>query len=88
MRQQVDEDALDTGLVEIVVLSVGHDIAEQARVVERHTLSRDGNTIHVALTLEDPEYYTEPVQVAREFKRMPDGEILEDLCVVSDYLYQ
>jgi hypothetical protein len=58
-----------------------------AHVVERLTLDASGDKIHVALTLEDPEYYSKPVEVTREFKRMPDGEILEDLCVVSEYLY-
>ncbi len=59
----------------------------KAHVVERLTLDKGGDKIHVALTLEDPEFYAKPVEVTREFKRMPDGEILEDLCVVSEYLY-
>ena len=59
----------------------------KAHVIERLTLDKSGDKIHVALTLEDPEYYAKPVEVTREFKRMPDGEILEDLCVVSEYLY-
>jgi hypothetical protein len=66
----------------------GVPYTEQARVLERLTLEGSGNKIHVALTLEDPEYYAKPVDVTREFTRMPDGEILEDLCVVSDYLYK
>jgi len=59
----------------------------KAHVIERLTLDRGGDKIHVALTLEDPEYYAKPVEVTREFKRMQGGEILEDLCVVSEYLY-
>ena len=66
----------------------GVPYTENAHVVERHTLRADGNTIHVELTLDDPEYYTVPVEVTRALTRMPDGEILEDLCVVSDYLYE
>ncbi len=66
----------------------GVPYTEQARVLERLTLDGSGNKIHVALTLEDPEYYVKPVDVTREFTRMPDGEILEDFCVVSDYLYK
>ena len=58
-----------------------------AHVIERLTLDKNGDKIHVTLTLEDPEYYSKPVEVTREFKRMADGEILEDLCVVSEYLY-
>jgi hypothetical protein len=58
-----------------------------AHVIERLMLDKSGDSIHVTLTLEDPEYYAKPVEVTREFKRMPDGEILEDLCVVSEYLY-
>jgi hypothetical protein len=59
----------------------------KAHVIERLTLDKDGDKIHVTLTLEDPEYYAKPVEVTREFKRMQGGEILEDLCVVSEYLY-
>ncbi len=84
----------DTLVVDTVGLRAGWfrpegvPYTENAHVVERHTLSADGNTIHVELTLEDPEYYTVPVEVTRALTRMPDGEILEDLCVVSDYLYE
>jgi len=83
----------DTLVIETVGLREGWfrpegvPYTEQTRVVERLTLDSKGDEIHVALTLEDPEYYSRPVEVTREFKRMPDGEILEDLCVVSDYLY-
>lgn len=66
----------------------GVPYTEQARVRERFTLDDSGNKIHVALTLEDPEYYVKAVDVTRELTRMPEGEILEDLCVVSDYLYK
>jgi hypothetical protein len=66
----------------------GVPYTDHARVRERLTLDDSGNKIHVALTLEDPEYYSTPVDVTRELTRMPDGEILEDLCVVSDYLYK
>jgi hypothetical protein len=65
----------------------GVPYTEQTRVVERLTLDPKGDKIHVAMTLEDPEYYSKPVEVTRTLTRMPDGEILEDLCVVSDYLY-
>lgn len=66
----------------------GVPYTEQARVVERHTLNAAGDTITVQLTLEDPVYYTEPVEVTRRYTLMPEGEILEFLCVVSEYLYE
>ena len=84
----------DTLVIETVGLREGWFRPEgvpytgQAHVLERLTLDKSGDKIHVALTLEDPEYYAKPVEVTREFIRMPDGEILEDLCVVSDYLYK
>jgi hypothetical protein len=59
----------------------------KAHVIEQLTLDKGGDKIRVTLTLEDPEYYAKPVEVTREFKRMQGGEILEDLCVVSEYLY-
>ena len=83
----------DTLVIETVGLREGWFRPEgvpytgKARVVERLTLDNGGDKIHVALTLEDPEYYAKPVEVTREFKRMQGGEILEDLCVVSEYLY-
>ncbi len=84
----------DTLVIETVGLREGWFRPEgvpytgQARVLERLTLDKGGDKIHVVLTLEDPAYYAKPVEVTREFKRMPEGEILEDLCVVSDYLYK
>jgi hypothetical protein len=76
-----------TGLREGWFRPEGVPYTGQARVLERLTLDKSGDQIHVVLTLEDPVYYSKPVEVMRELKRMPDGEILEDLCVVSEYLY-
>jgi hypothetical protein len=84
----------DTLVIETVGLREGWFRPEgvpytgKARVLERLTLDKGGDKIHVQLTLEDPEYYAKPVEVTREFKRMVDGEILEDLCVVSEYRYK
>jgi hypothetical protein len=84
----------DTLVIETVGLREGWFRPEgvpytgKARVLERMTLDKGGDKIHVQLTLEDPEYYAKPVEVTREFKRMVDGEILEDLCVVSEYRYK
>jgi hypothetical protein len=66
----------------------GVPYSEAARVTERHTLTAGGQTLHVELRLEDSVYYTRPVDVSRTFTLMPGGEILEDLCVVSEYLYE
>lgn len=66
----------------------GVPYTEQARVVERYTLNESGDEIAVELELSDPVYYTEPVQVMRTLTLMPDGEIFEYGCVVSEYLYE
>ena len=66
----------------------GAPYGEQARVTERHTLSEKGDSITVEVRLEDPLYYVEPVEVTRQYTLMPDGEIFEYLCVVSEYLYE
>jgi len=66
----------------------GVPYGEQVKVTERHTLSESGDLITVELTLEDPVHYTEPVEVTRQYTVMPDGEIFEYLCVVSEYLYE
>jgi hypothetical protein len=87
-RWEGDTLVIDTvGLREGWFRPEGVPYTGKAHVVERLTLDKSGDRIHVALTLEDPEYYSKPVEVTRELKRMPDGEILEDLCVVSEYLY-
>ena len=66
----------------------GVPYSEQAHVTERYTLNASGDEIAVELVLTDPVYYTEPVVVTRTFTLMPDGEIFEYVCVVSEYLYE
>ncbi len=66
----------------------GVPYGEQARVTERHTLSEQGDAVTVEIRLEDPRYYVEPAEVSRQYTLMPDGEIFEYLCVVSEYLYE
>lgn len=66
----------------------GVPYSEQAHVTERYTLDASGDEIAVELVLTDPVYYTEPVVVTRTFTLMPDGQIFEYVCVVSEYLYE
>ncbi len=66
----------------------GVPYSDQAHVTERYTLDASGDEIAVELVLTDPVYYTEPVVVTRTFTLMPDGEIFEYVCVVSEYLYE
>lgn len=77
-----------TGLREGWFRPEGVPYTEQARVVERYTLNAAGDEIAVELVLSDPLYYTETVEVTRTLTLMPDGEIFEYVCVVSEYLYQ
>lgn len=55
---------------------------ENARIIERYTpLERDGlRRLKVDVTIEDPEFYTEPVNLAREYTQLVEGRMLEYDC--------
>lgn len=75
-----------TLVVETEKLSPGHvDLAGQplsanARVVERWSLSEDGQALRSELTLHDPENYNRPVTRHRSWRKTPDTTILEYDC--------
>lgn len=54
---------------------------EKLRVIERYTPSRDGRSLALRLSIEDPDYYAHPWETALRFRREPHGEIAEDVCV-------
>ncbi len=58
----------------------GQPISENARVVERFTLSDDGQNLRSMLTLHDPENYRRPVIRFRQWRKTPDTTILEYDC--------
>ena len=58
----------------------GQPLSENARVVERMSLSDDGQVMRSELTLYDPEYYNRPITRHRAWRKTPETEILEYDC--------
>jgi hypothetical protein len=54
--------------------------SDQARAVERYTLSDDGNRLDLEWTFIDPVNFTKPVQGQKSFLSSPDGELEEFVC--------
>lgn len=69
-----------TGLIAGFVDLAGQPISENARVVERMSLSADRQTMRSELTLYDPAYYNHPITRHRSWRRTPDTVILEYDC--------
>ncbi len=53
----------------------GEPISENARVVERYTLSEDGTSLSGGLTLHDPENYRKPPLRRKLWKRDPEAQM-------------
>jgi hypothetical protein len=58
----------------------GQPLSENARVVERMSLSDDGETLRSELTLHDPQNYRRPITRHRAWRKTPDTLILEYDC--------
>jgi hypothetical protein len=58
----------------------GQPLSENARVVERMSLSADGQVLRSELTLYDPENYRRPVTRHRAWRKAPETVILEYDC--------
>jgi len=58
----------------------GQPISDNARVVERMSLSDDGQIMRSELTLYDPENYNRPITRHRAWRKTPETEILEYDC--------
>ncbi|MYI03228.1 MAG: hypothetical protein F4122_12235 [Gammaproteobacteria bacterium] len=58
----------------------GQPISENARVVERISMSEDGQNLRSLLTLHDPENYRRPIIRYRQWRRTPDTTIFEYDC--------
>lgn len=58
---------------------IGHPQSESARVVERYR-RRDFGHMDVAITIEDPTFYTRPFTVNVTHELQPDTDILEYFC--------
>jgi hypothetical protein len=64
----------------------GQPYSDNATVIERHTPIEDGAALEVEITLDDPEYYREPLVVTRIMRRAPDLELAEYNCTVRPHL--
>jgi hypothetical protein len=58
----------------------GQPLSENARVVERMSLSADGQALRSELTLFDPENYRRPITRHRAWRKTPQTAILEYDC--------
>ena len=58
----------------------GQPLSENARVVERMSLSDDGQTLRSELTVHDPENYRRPITRHRAWRKTPETTILEYDC--------
>ena len=75
-----------TLVVETKMLSAGYvdlggqPISQNARVVERMSLSEDGRALRSELTVYDPENYRRPLTRHRAWRKTPETVILEYDC--------
>jgi hypothetical protein len=74
-----------TGLTESIDQPTAH--GENARIVERYTPQlRDGlRRLRVEVTIHDPEFYTSPPTLLREYTQLKDGRMLDYNCPEPDW---
>jgi hypothetical protein len=72
----VETEMLLPGFVDLA----GQPLSENARVVERISLSADGQTLRSELTLHDPDNYRRPITRHRTWAKTPETTILEYDC--------
>jgi hypothetical protein len=73
------------GLSESVDQATAH--SANARITERYTpLTRDGlKRLRLELTIEDPEFYTSPPTLVREYTQLRDSRMLDYSCTEPDW---
>ena len=59
----------------------GQPTSPKLHTIERFTPSADGNSIDIEITLEDPEYYTQPFTISRSWKKSPARHPFEYDCM-------
>lgn len=74
-----------TGLVESIDQPTPH--SENARIVERYTPHTDGGVrrLHVEVTIDDPQFYTQRVTLNREYTHLKEGRMLDYNCTEPDW---
>jgi hypothetical protein len=75
-----------TGLVESIDQPTAH--SENARIVERYTPRTAGGLrrLRVEVTIHDPEFYTSPPTLTREYTQLREGRMLDYDCTEPDWL--
>lgn len=74
-----------TGLAESIDQATAH--GANARIVERYRpFTQDGRRkLHVTVTIHDPEFYTEPPTLTREYTQLGEGRMLDYNCTEPDW---
>jgi hypothetical protein len=63
--------------------AAGHPRSESARMIERYN-RRDFGHMDIALTINDPTFYTRPFTVKLPFHLIPDSDVLEAVCAENE----
>jgi len=66
---------------ETLLDAAGMPHSDQLNVIERYSLSDDGNQLHVELTIEDPATFSSSWKTSAVFNKLPGQWIEEDVCV-------
>jgi len=61
----------------------GHPRSEQLRMIERYH-RRDFGHMDIAVTIDDPKYYTRAFTVKLSFHLIPDSDVLEAVCAENE----
>jgi hypothetical protein len=74
-----------TGLKESIDQATAH--GENARIVERYTPHVDAGVrrLHLEVTIHDPEFYTSPPTLIREYTQLKEGRMLDYDCTEPDW---
>jgi hypothetical protein len=82
----------DTLVVETISLKESIDQptahSENARIIERYTPRMEGGLrrLRVEVTIHDPEFYTEPPVLTREYTQLAEGRMLDYNCTEQDWV--
>jgi hypothetical protein len=74
-----------TGLTESIDQPTAH--SANARIVERYTPRNSGGLrrLDVEVTIHDPEFYTEPAVLTRQYTQLREGRMLDYNCTEPDW---
>ena len=61
----------------------GVDSSEQKHLLERFSLIEDGLTLRIQMTLTDPVYFTEPVEIDYYMRKLADRELVSAECTLE-----